>query len=173
MPFRPSQRDHSSRVCCSHQSHFGIRVALCASTNLLLPTSTFLTCFIQYLPLYKRKRVSTIISLTASWLLLKISDHLLFFKYKNGLISIDVREYLRYLRTRKFDIYNDNFIYRHNNQNYYRKSYSLEFWTLELVSILYKNNPLFSSFKTSHNNIYLSKCETYNPHGCYWYMSLV
>lgn len=57
MPFRPSQRDHSSRVCCSHQSHFGIRVALCASTNLLLPTSTFFTCFIQYLPLYKRKRV--------------------------------------------------------------------------------------------------------------------
>ena len=38
MPFRLSQRDHSIRVCCSHQSHFGIKVALCASTNLLLPT---------------------------------------------------------------------------------------------------------------------------------------
>ena len=38
VPFRPGQRDHSSRVCCSHQSHFGIKVALCASTNLLLLT---------------------------------------------------------------------------------------------------------------------------------------
>ena len=38
VPFRPGQRDHSSRVCCSHQSHFGIKVALCASKNLLLLT---------------------------------------------------------------------------------------------------------------------------------------
>ena len=40
MSFRPiqSQQDRTTWVCCSHRSHFGIRVALCASTNLFLPT---------------------------------------------------------------------------------------------------------------------------------------
>ena len=39
MSFRliQSQQDRSTWVCCSHRSHFGIRVALRASTNLFLP----------------------------------------------------------------------------------------------------------------------------------------
>ena len=71
-------------------------------------------------------------------------------------------------RTRKFDINDDNLIYGHN-QDYYRISYYLirnaELWNLLLPSI--KTIHYFPSFKTSLNNIYLSKQETHNPPGCY------
>ena len=75
--------------------------------------------------------------------------------------------------TRKFDINDDNLIYGHH-QDYYRKSYFIrnaELWNLLLSSM--KTIHYFSSVKTSLNNIYLSKRETHNPPGCYWYMFLV
>ena len=95
MPFRPSQlqRDRSIRVCCSHQSHFGIRVALvqvqvyCCWCSV----TTFLTSHIQYLPLYNRKWVKTVISTTASWFLSRDVRPASIFKSWNGLTSIDVK----------------------------------------------------------------------------------
>ena len=69
--------------------------------------------------------------------------------------------------TRKFDINDDNLIYGHH-QDYYRKSYFIrnaELWNLLLSSI--KTIHYFSSVKTSLNNIYVSKRETYDPPVCY------
>ena len=55
MAFCPRQRDCSTRVCCSLQSHFGIRVSLVQVQIYFCRRSVtiFLTCYIQYLPLYK------------------------------------------------------------------------------------------------------------------------
>ena len=73
MPFRSSQlqRDCSVRVCCFHRSHFGFTVALVQVQIYCYwrSVTTFLTSHIQYLPLYKRKWVKTVISTTASWFL--------------------------------------------------------------------------------------------------------
>ena len=95
MPFRLSQlqRDRSIKVCCPHQSYFGIRVALvqvqvyCYWCFLTI----FLISHIQYLPLYNRKWVKTVISTTASWFLLRDVRPASIFKSWNGLTSIDVR----------------------------------------------------------------------------------
>ena len=67
--------------------------------------------------------------------------------------------------TYKCDINNDNLINKHN-QGYYMQSYftrNAELWDLLLSSM--KTIHCFFSFKTSLNNIYLSKQETYNPPG--------
>ena len=92
-----------------------------------------------------------------------------FFKSRNCLISTDVREDLCTLSHVTIHInltcYNDNLIYGHN-QDYCRKSYfnrNAELWNLIPSSI--KTIHHFSSFKTSLNNIYLSKRETYKPPG--------
>ena len=95
MPFRPSQlqRDRSVRVCCSHRSHFGFRVALVQVQiyRYWRSVTTFLTSHIQYLRLYNRKWVKTVISTTASWFLSRDIRPTSIFKSRNGLTSIDVR----------------------------------------------------------------------------------
>ena len=172
MPFHPSQQDCSFTVCWSHWSHFGISVALCASTNLLLLT------FHDYLfnmPYSISASLQEKVNLNCNFpyrlliIVKNIDLHvLLFFKSRNCFISTDVREYLCTLSHVNIHVnltyYNDNLINGHN-QNYCRKSYfnrNAELWNL-LPSR--KKIHYFSSFKTSLNNIYLSKRETYNPPG--------
>ena len=59
----------------------------------------------------------------------QISDLLLFYKSRNGLVSLDLNDYLhtfvsRY-QTRNFGINNYNLLIRHK-QDYFRKSFLLE-----------------------------------------------
>ena len=97
----------------------------------------------------------------------EISDLLLFFKSRNGLISTEVSNYLRIFqprhRSRNYDPNNYYIIYEHN-RDYYRKYFFIrtaELWN-SLPSCTKATNSL-SVFKTSLISIYLSKLVSYSP----------
>ena len=100
----------------------------------------------------------------------EISDLMLLFKSRAGLIFTDVNDFLctfepKY-RSRNYDINNYNLITKHK-QDYYRKSFfirSAELWNC-LPSYLKVYHSL-RAFKYTLINLYITKLSTYSPPGC-------